>query len=120
LTYQTPFKNRKTEAKTRVGCAWFLLPTCAIKANPIGQKFVKPCHFQNQSRPQQKRQDLKVKAKWDSAAQGKFVTSTMRAFRKPAARVCEDSKKSPTRIRGGNEICGWPPWWHVPGFRFTW
>jgi hypothetical protein len=43
--------------------------------------------------------DLEVKAKWDSAAQGKFVTSAMRAFRKPVARV-----KIPKKAQWGSEV----------------
>ena len=37
------------------------------------RKNCKPCHFQNQSRSWQRKQDLKVKAKWNSAAQGRFI-----------------------------------------------
>jgi hypothetical protein len=53
VTYQTPL-NRKTEAKMWVGCAWFSLPTCAIKATPLAKNLEnKRYHFQNQSSPQQ-------------------------------------------------------------------
>ena len=40
-----------------------------------------------------------MKAKWNSAAQGRFVTRAMRAFRKPVARV-KIPTKPPNDMRG--------------------
>ena len=42
---------------------------------------------------------MKVEAKWNSAAQGRFVTRAMRAFRKPVARV-KIPTKPPNDMRG--------------------
>jgi hypothetical protein len=58
VTYQTPL-IRKTEVKTWVGCAWFPLPTCAIKAIPLAKNLQSPAIFRTKAdSPQQKKQGL--------------------------------------------------------------
>jgi hypothetical protein len=76
------------------------------------RKVVNPCHFQNQSRSWQRKQDVKVKAKWNSAAQGRVVTRAMRAFRKPAARV-----EIPKKAQCGSELTTTPTYGRRPHAR---
>ena len=77
---------------------------CAIKATSFTknckERGLKPYRFQSQSSSQQRRQrqDLEVEAKWDSTAQGRFVTRALRgaprAFRKSTVGVKIPPKKA--------------------------
>jgi hypothetical protein len=114
MTCQT-LLNHKTEAKTRVGCAWFSLPTHAIKATPLA-KICKVLPFSEPKQPTAEKTGFEGVGEVGLRSPGQIRDEHDEGFQE-TCRAREDSKGSPMTNedpRGGNEICGRPeqqqPW----------